>query len=230
MSPTDLAPSELSIFTLFLQAHWIVKTVMIGLLVCSIWVWAIAVDKYILYARTKRAMDRFEQTFWSGQSLEELYRTVSARPNHSMAALFVAAMREWKRSFEGHPRSFAGLQMRIEKVMDVTIAREVERLERHLLVLATVGSAGPFIGLFGTVWGIMTSFQSIAASKNTSLAVVAPGIAEALFATAIGLVAAIPATIFYNQFSSEVNKQAQRLEGFADEFAAILSRQIDERV
>ncbi len=230
MSPTDLAPSELSIFTLFLQAHWIVKTVMIGLLVCSIWVWAIAVDKYILYARTKRAMDRFEQTFWSGQSLEELYRTVSARPNHSMAALFVAAMREWKRSFEGHPRSFAGLQMRIEKVMDVTIAREVERLERHLLVLATVGSAGPFIGLFGTVWGIMTSFQSIAASKNTSLAVVAPGIAEALFATAIGLVAAIPATIFYNRFSSEVNKQAQRLEGFADEFAAILSRQIDERV
>ena len=225
----DVAPSDLSIFTLFWQAHWIVKTVMMGLLVCSVWVWAIAIDKLILYARTNRAMDGFEQTFWSGQSLEELYRMVSARPNHSMAALFVAAMREWKRSFEGHPHSFAGLQMRIEKVMDVTIMREVERLERRLLVLATVGSAGPFIGLFGTVWGIMTSFQSIAASKNTSLAVVAPGIAEALFATAIGLVAAIPATIFYNKFSSEVNKQAQRLEGFADEFAAILSRQIDER-
>jgi biopolymer transport protein TolQ len=229
MIPADVAPSDLSIFTLFLQAHWIVKSVMIGLMVCSIWVWAIAIDKLILYARTTRAMDGFEQTFWSGQSLEELYRTVSARPSHSMAALFVAAMREWKRSFEGAPRSFAGLQMRIEKVMDVTIMREIERLERRLLVLATVGSAGPFIGLFGTVWGIMTSFQSIAASKNTSLAVVAPGIAEALFATAIGLVAAIPATIFYNKFSSEVNKQAQRLEGFADEFAAILSRQIDER-
>jgi biopolymer transport protein TolQ len=229
MNPSDLAPSELSIFTLFWQAHWIVKTVMVGLAVCSVWVWAIAVDKFLLYTRTSRAMERFEQTFWSGQSLEELYRTVSTRQNHSMAALFVAAMREWKRSFEGQARSFAGLQMRIEKVMDVTITREVERLERRLLVLATVGSAGPFIGLFGTVWGIMTSFQSIAASKNTSLAVVAPGIAEALFATAIGLVAAIPATIFYNQFSSEVNKQAQRLEGFADEFAAILSRQIDER-
>jgi biopolymer transport protein TolQ len=146
-----------------------------------------------------------------------------------MAALFVAAMREWKRSFEGNTKSIGGLQMRIEKVMEVTIAREVERLEKRLLVLATVGSAGPFVGLFGTVWGIMTSFQSIAASKNTSLAVVAPGIAEALFATAIGLVAAIPATIFYNKFASEVNKQAQRLEGFADEFAAILSRQIDER-
>jgi biopolymer transport protein TolQ len=228
MTP-DVAPSDLSILTLFWQAHWIVKTVMIGLLACSVWVWAIAIDKIILYARTNRAMDGFEKSFWSGQSLEELYRMVSARPTHSMAALFVAAMREWKRSFEGQPRSFAGLQMRIDKVMDVTIMREVERLERRLLVLATVGSAGPFVGLFGTVWGIMTSFQSIAASKNTSLAVVAPGIAEALFATAIGLVAAIPATIFYNKFSSEVNKQAQRLEGFADEFSAILSRQIDER-
>jgi biopolymer transport protein TolQ len=224
-----LTSSDLSLITLFLQAHWIVKGVMVGLLVCSVWVWAIAVDKIILFARTSRAMDRFEQAFWSGQSLEELYRTISSRPNHSMAALFVAAMREWKRSLEGHVRSFAGLQTRIEKVMDVTITREVERLENRLLVLATVGSAGPFIGLFGTVWGIMTSFQSIAASKNTSLAVVAPGIAEALFATAIGLVAAIPATIFYNKFSSEVNKQAQRLEGFADEFSAILSRQIDER-
>ncbi len=228
MIPPDVV-SDLSIFTLFWQAHWIVKTVMIGLMACSVWVWAIAVDKVILYSRTTRAMDGFEQSFWSGESLEELYHTVSSRPNHSMAALFVAAMREWKRSFEGPPRSFAGLQMRIEKVMDVTIMREIERLERRLLVLATVGSAGPFIVLFGTVWGIMTSFQSIAASKNTSLAVVAPGIAEALFATAIGLVAAIPATIFYNKFSSEVNKQAQRLEGFADEFSAILSRQIDER-
>jgi biopolymer transport protein TolQ len=229
MNPADLAQSDLSIWALFMQAHWMVKSVTVGLIFCSIWVWAIAVDKSILYARTSRAMDRFEQTFWSGQSLEELYRGMASRPNHSMAALFVAAMREWKRSFEAQPRSFAGLQMRIEKVMDVTIGREIERLERRLLVLATVGSAGPFIGLFGTVWGIMTSFQAIAASKNTSLAVVAPGIAEALFATAIGLVAAIPATIFYNKFSSEVNKQAQRLEGFADEFAAILSRQIDER-
>jgi biopolymer transport protein TolQ len=218
-----------SFISLFMEAHWVVKGVMVGLLACSIFVWAIATEKWLLYRRTRQSMDRFEKTFWSGQSLEELYRTVSARPSHSMAALFVAAMREWKRSFEGHVRSFAGLQMRIEKVMDVTIGREIERLERHLLVLATVGSAGPFVGLFGTVWGIMTSFQAIAGSKSTSLAVVAPGIAQALFATAIGLVAAIPATIFYNKFVSEVNKQSQRLEGFADEFAAILSRQIDER-
>ncbi|HXI07907.1 MAG TPA: protein TolQ [Bradyrhizobium sp.] len=229
METAGLPPPDMSLIALFWQAHYVVKLVMIGLLSCSVWVWAIVIDKTFLFARTRRAMGHFETAFWSGQSLEELYRTVSAKPAHSMAALFVAAMREWKRSFEGQSRSFAGLQMRIDKVMDVTIAREVERMERSLLVLATVGSAGPFIGLFGTVWGIMSSFQSIAASKNTSLAVVAPGIAEALFATAIGLIAAIPATIFYNKFISEVNRQAQRLEGFADEFSAILSRQIDER-
>jgi biopolymer transport protein TolQ len=237
MNPADVAQSALpvavsadvSLIALFLQAALIVKVVMLGLLACSVWVWAIAIDKMFLYSRTRRSMDRFEQAFWSGESIEELYRTLSAKPTQSMAACFVAAMREWKRSFESHARSFAGLQMRIEKVMNVSIAREIERLERRLLVLATVGSAGPFVGLFGTVWGIMTSFQSIAASKNTSLAVVAPGIAEALFATAIGLIAAIPATIFYNKFASEVNRQAQRLEGFADEFSAILSRQIDER-
>ena len=218
------------VFNVFLQFHWIVTySVLIGLLLASVWVWAIVIDKLILFRRTRKSMDRFEQAFWSGQSLEELYRTLSARPNTSLAALFVAAMREWKRSFEGQTRSLAGLQMRIEKVMDVTISREIERLERRLLVLSTVASAGPFVGLFGTVWGIMTSFQAIAASQNTSLTVVAPGIAQALFATAIGLMAAIPATIFYNKFSSEVNKQAQRMEGFADEFAAILSRQIDER-
>ena len=232
MNPTELAPAvsaDVSLIALFWQAHWIVKAVMLGLMACSVWVWAIAIDKMFMYARAKRAMDRFEQAFWSGQSIEELYRALSGKPTQSMAALFVAAMREWKRSFESQTRSFAGLQMRIEKVMDVSIAREIDRLERRLLVLATVGSAGPFVGLFGTVWGIMTSFQAIAASKNTSLAVVAPGIAEALFATAIGLIAAIPATIFYNKFISEVNRQAQRLEGFADEFSAILSRQIDER-
>lgn len=236
MNPADvaqqalpLASADVSLISLFWHAHFVVKTIMLGLLACSVWVWAIAIDKMILYSRTKKAMDRFEQAFWSGQSIDELYRSLAAKPTHSMAALFVAAMREWKRSFESNSRSFAGLQMRIDKVMSVSIAREVERLDRRLLVLATVGSASPFVGLFGTVWGIMSSFQSIAASKNTSLAVVAPGIAEALFATAIGLIAAIPATIFYNKFTSEVNRQAQRLEGFADEFSAILSRQIDER-
>ncbi len=143
--------APVSIWDLFQNADLIVKLVMIGLLIASVMVWAIAIEKLLLYSRTRRAMDSFEQVFWSGQSLEELYRALASRPSHSMAALFVAAMREWKRSIEGQPRSFAGLQMRIEKVMEVTIQREIARLERHLLVLATVGSAGPFVGLFGTV-------------------------------------------------------------------------------
>jgi biopolymer transport protein TolQ len=175
-------------------------------------------------------MDRFEEVFWSGQSLEELYQMLVDRPAGAMAAVFVAAMREWKRAVENPGRSFANLGQRIDKVLDVTIQRERERFESKLLVLATIGSASPFIGLFGTVWGIMTSFRSIAASKNTSLAVVAPGIAEALFATAIGLFAAIPAVIAYNKLQAQANKQQARLEAYADEFSAILSRQIDERI
>ena len=222
--------SDLSIITLFLQAHIVVKIVMIGLILASVWSWAIIVDKAILYRRTRGQMDRFEKVFWSGQSLEELYRSLSGRTPTAMASVFVAAMREWKRSFEAGARSPMGLHMRIDKVLDVTITREVERLERRLLFLATVGSSAPFVGLFGTVWGIMTSFQAIAASKNTALAVVAPGIAEALLATALGLLAAIPAVVAYNKLSSEAGKIGQRLEAFADEFSAILSRQVDERV
>jgi biopolymer transport protein TolQ len=224
------APSaSLSIFALFLHAHLVVKAVMLGLLAASVWCWAIVIDKVVLYGRTRRQMDAFEQVFWSGQSLEELYRTLSTRTANGMAAIFVAAMREWKRSHEGGRAAVGSLETRIDKVMDVTIQRELERLQSKLLVLATIGSASPFIGLFGTVWGIMTAFQGIAASKNTSLAVVAPGIAEALFATAIGLVAAIPAVIAYNKLSSDSAALGARLETFADEFSAILSRQIDER-
>lgn len=220
---------DLSILSLFLQAHLVVKIVMIGLLIASVWSWAIILEKLIVFARTRRETDTFEHVFWSGQSLEELYKSLSGQRNTSMAAMFVAAMREWKRSVETGSKLLPGVQMRVEKVLDVTIARETERLERRLLFLATVGSTAPFIGLFGTVWGIMTSFQAIAVSKQTNLAVVAPGIAEALFATALGLLAAIPATIFYNKFSHEAARHAQRLEGFADEFTAILSRQIDVR-
>ncbi|MBV8474261.1 MAG: protein TolQ, partial [Hyphomicrobiales bacterium] len=177
-----------------------------------------------------RAMDSFEQVFWSGQSLEELYASLAQRPNSGAASLFVSAMREWKRSFQNPSASFRGLHARLDKVLDVSIAREVERLESNLLFLATVASAGPFVGLFGTVWGIMTAFRSIAASKNTSLAVVAPGIAEALFATAIGLFAAIPALIAYNKLQGDVARAQARMESFADEFSSILSRQIDQHV
>jgi len=220
----------ISMLSLFWQAHWIVKLVMLGLAAASVWCWAIILDKLLLYARTKRQMDRFETVFWSGQPLETLYDQVSQREPQGMGALFVAAMKEWRRTYETGGRALAGLTQRVDRVMNVTLAREADRLEHRLLVLATVGSAAPFIGLFGTVWGIMTSFQAIAASKNTNLAVVAPGIAEALLATALGLLAAIPAVMFYNKFAAEVARLTTRMEGFADEFAAILSRQVDERV
>ncbi|ESR26177.1 protein TolQ [Lutibaculum baratangense] len=231
MDATTLAApaAEISMLGLFWHAHIVVKLVMIGLLAASVWCWAIILEKVFVYRRARASLDRFEGNFWSGQSLEELYHNLSGRSTTGMAALFVAAMREWKRSHEAGALSRAGVQSRIEKVMDVTIGREQSRLEDRLLFLATVGSAAPFIGLFGTVWGIMTSFTAIAASESTNLAVVAPGIAEALFATALGLLAAIPAVIAYNKLSNDVARIVERLEGFADEFTAILSRQLDER-
>jgi biopolymer transport protein TolQ len=221
---------DITLWSLFMQAGLVVKLVMIGLLAASVWTWAIVIDKYLAFGRARRQFDKFEQVFWSGQSLEELYRSLSERNNTGLASIFVAAMREWKKSFERGARSPIGLQMRIDRAMDVTLARESEGLSARLGSLATIGSAGPFIGLFGTVVGIMTSFQAIAGSKSTNLAVVAPGIAEALLATAIGLVAAIPAVIAYNKFSADAGKLSARMEGFADEFSAILSRQIDEKL
>ena len=235
MNPADVAAAaatpETSILAMFWSAHIVVKAVMLGLFLSSLWCWTIIFDKTRLFRKFKSEMESFEQIFWSGQSLEELYTSLSSQPNNTAAAaLFVAAMREWKRSFQQAAGSFRGLHARIDKVLDVSIAREVERLESNLLVLATIASAGPFIGLFGTVFGIMNSFQSIAASKNTSLAVVAPGIAEALLATAIGLFAAIPALIAYNKLQGDVAKAQARLESFADEFSSILSRQIDHHL
>ncbi len=227
-TPLAAAGAQASVFAMFWSASIVVKLVMVGLLASSVWCWAIIVDKTLLIRRARSAIENFENLFWSGSSLEDLYHSLSARPTTATASLFVAAMREWKRSFQNAHASFVGLQSRIEKVLDVSIAREVEKLESNLLVLATVASAGPFIGLFGTVWGIMSSFRSIALSKNTSLAVVAPGIAEALLATALGLFAAIPALIAYNKLSGDVAKTQARMESFADEFSAILSRQIDQ--
>jgi biopolymer transport protein TolQ len=172
-----------------------------------VWSWAIIIEKLLAVRKMNAANDKFEQFFWSGQSLEDLFLSMGNRNNIGLAAIFMAAMREWKRSQEASLRAgFQGVQKRIEKVMDVQIQKEMHDVESRLLFLATTGSAAPFIGLFGTVWGIMISFQAIANSQNTNLAVVAPGIAEALFATALGLVAAIPATIFYNMFTSDAGK------------------------
>ena len=224
------ATSDVTLWALFMEAGLVVKLVMIGLLFASIWTWAIIVDKTMSFSRARRRLDNFEEIFWSGQSLEELYRTLSEQKTTGMGAIFVAAMREWKKSFERGARTPLGLHARIEKAMDVTLARESETLEARLGSLATIGSAAPFIGLFGTVIGIMTSFQAIAGSQSTNLAVVAPGIAEALLATAMGLLAAIPAVIAYNKLTGDVNRLTGRMEGFADEFSAILSRQIDEKL
>jgi biopolymer transport protein TolQ len=221
--------TDFSIFGLFMQADLIVKAVMIGLLAASVWTWAIIVDKTMLYGRVSREMNRFEKIFWSGQSLEELYQAMSERPAVGLGAVFVAAMKEWKRSHEQNAASFIGMQARLDRVLDLAISRESEGLEKNLGFLATVGSSAPFVGLFGTVWGIMNAFTAIAASSSTNLAVVAGPIAEALFATAIGLVAAIPAVIAYNKLSSDANKMVSRLEGFADEFSTILSRQLEAR-
>jgi biopolymer transport protein TolQ len=236
MDPIAVAPvvggnPQISLWHLVSQASLPVMLVMLGLALASVWCWAIIFEKFFAVRKMNAANDRFESTFWSGQSLEDLYNMASNRESMGMSAIFVAAMQEWKRSQGAAMRAgFAGVQKRIEKVMDVAIQKEMGGLESRLLFLATVGSAGPFIGLLGTVWGIMTSFQGIANSQNTNLAVVAPGIAEALFATAIGLVAAIPATIFYNMYSNDAGKIGMRLENFADEFSAIISRQLDERV
>jgi biopolymer transport protein TolQ len=222
---------DLSLLGLFLQADLVVKVVMLLLIAASVWVWAIVFEKVFSLRRANRAADRFEDRFWSGGSLDELYDTEGARPSHPVAAVFGAAMGEWKRSAQvvGADMSRGSVRERVDRAIGVTVSREMERMERWMVFLASVGSVAPFVGLFGTVWGIMRSFSAIAVSKNTSLSVVAPGIAEALFATAIGLVAAIPAVLAYNKLSSDLARLAGRLESFGSEFGAILSRQSEER-
>ncbi len=220
---------DFSILAMFLRATLMVKIVMGGLVVASILCWAIVFEKIFAIGRVRMAIARFDKLFWSGKSLDEIYAAVAHGPKVGSAALFMAAMDEWRRSQAATARAgVSSLVQRIEKVMDVELQRQTEKLERRLLVLATVGSVSPFIGLFGTVWGIMNSFQAIAISKNTNLAVVAPGLAEALFATALGLLAAIPAVIFYNKFSHDISRLGSRMENFIEEFTAILSRQLEE--
>ncbi len=221
--------NDFSVVALFLRADLIVKSVVVILFLASIWCWAIIFQKWFGIRRLNNRSSEFEKVFWSGNSLDDLFDRISNQPRDPMSAVFVAAMREWRRS--GSPTSSSGahvsLAERIDRVMQITVVREMDRAERYMTFLATTGSTAPFIGLFGTVWGIMNSFQSIAISKNTSLAVVAPGIAEALFATALGLLAAIPAVVAYNKLSRDLDRYAGRLETFAGEFAAILSREME---
>ncbi len=222
---------NLSLWGLFLQADIIVKFVILGLLAASIWVWAIIFEKWSALRRVNKAADTFESRFWSGGSLDSLYDEEGQSPSSPMAAVFGAALGEWRRTARvvGADISHSGVKERVDRAMAVVTQREMDRLERWMTFLASVGATAPFVGLFGTVWGIMHSFSAIAAMHNTNLAVVAPGIAQALFATAIGLFAAIPAVLAYNSLSTDLARFAGRLEAFATEFGAILSRQTEER-
>jgi biopolymer transport protein TolQ len=218
---------DFSVLGLFFQATITVKLVMILLLIMSFWSWTIIVQKYILYRASKREAEVFDRAFWSGEPLDELFEKIGAQPDGASEKIFAAGMLEWRRSHRQDGGLIAGAQSRIDRAMDVAIARESERLNGGVGFLATVGSTSPFIGLFGTVYGIMHAFTEIAATQNTDLATVAPGIAEALMATGIGLVAAIPAVVAYNKLNSDSDRIVGGYESFADEFATILSRQLD---
>ncbi len=222
---------DMSVIGLFMQADLVVKCVILLLLAASVWSWTIAIAKRSRLRRLNKRANRFEEAFWSGEPLDKLFHRVRKNPDDPMLATFTAGMEEWQAGvIEGIPELAslkASLKQRVERAMSLAIGREMMALERGMTFLASVGSTATFVGLFGTVWGIMNSFTSIAQSNDTSLAVVAPGIAEALFATALGLVAAIPAVIAFNVFSSGLNRYADRLQAFTEEFSAILSRHLD---
>lgn len=222
-----LSPTDFSLFALFLRADWVVKIVMIGLVMASIQTWAIIIEKSVKLRRLRRKADNFEKLFWSGENLSNLFKRVNNRADHPMARVFLAGMQEWVRNApEGKGKKVTPeLINRVDRTLTGAVSQEMGALSERLLFLATVGATAPFVGLFGTVWGIMNSFQAIALSQNTNLAVVAPGIAEALFATGLGLLAAIPAVIAYNKFTADINRYVGRLDYFADEFSIFLGRQ-----
>ena len=218
---------DFSLWALFARATFTVKLVMILLIVASFWSWSIILQKLINYRKAKAEAAKFDRAFWSGEPLDQLFEQIGADPKGQSEKVFAAGMIEWRRSHRPGGELIAGAQARIDRSMDVAIAKQAEGLQSGLPVLATVGSTAPFVGLFGTVIGIMNAFIEIAQQQNTNLAVVAPGIAEALLATGLGLLAAIPAVIFYNQLSADSDRIIAGYEAFADEFATILSRQLD---
>lgn len=218
---------DMSMWGMFAQATFIVKLVMLMLILASFWAWSIIVQKHIMYRKARTEAETFDRKFWSGEPLDELFEQIGTDPDGQSQRIFASGMMEWRRSHRTDGGMIAGATARIDRSMDVAIAKETEAMQSGLPVLATVGSTAPFVGLFGTVWGIMHAFIGIAASQNTSLAVVAPGIAEALLATALGLLAAIPAVVFYNKLSADSDRIVAGYEAFADEFATILSRQLD---
>lgn len=218
---------DFSMLALFLRATLVVKIVMLILIFASVWSWGIIIQKFINYRVARKDAEQFDRAFWSGDPLDELFDRLGTDPTGAAERIFAAGMVEWRRSHRSDGNLIAGAQARIDRSMDVAINRESEKLNNGLTFLATVGAIAPFVGLFGTVWGIKSAFEEIAIQQNTNLAVVAPGIAEALMATALGLVAAIPAVIFYNKLSTDSDRIISGFDSFADEFATILSRQLD---
>ncbi|MEM9844948.1 MAG: protein TolQ [Pseudomonadota bacterium] len=219
--------ADYSLWALYQRATLIVKLVMIMLVIASFWAWSIIIQKLITYRKARAEAETFDRRFWSGDPLDELFDEIGADPHGQSERVFAAGMMEWRRSHRNDGGLIAGATARIDRSMDVAIVKESEHLQSGLTVLASIGSVTPFIGLFGTVWGIMNAFIEIAEQQSTSLAVVAPGIAEALLATGLGLLAAIPAVIFYNKLSADSDRIVASYEAFADEFATILSRQLD---
>jgi len=219
--------ADFSMWALFARATITVKLVMIMLVLASGWAWAIIINKIIQYRRARSQSAKFDRAFWSGEPLDELFEEIKDAPQGASEIIFASGMMEWRRSHKQDGGLIAGAQARIDRSMDVAIAKQAEVLQKGLPVLATVGSTAPFVGLFGTVWGIMNAFIEIAEQQNTNLAVVAPGIAEALLATGLGLLAAIPAVIFYNKLSADSDRIIAGYEAFADEFGTIMSRQLD---
>ena len=222
------AETDFSMWALFARATLIVKLVMILLIVASVWGWAVIINKHGQYGRARRETKRFEASFWSGEPLDTLYDEIGASPPGRTARVFAAGMTEWRRSHRDDGGAIGGAHVRIDRSMDVAIQKEAEDLQKGLPLLATIGSTAPFVGLFGTVWGIMNAFIEIGQQQSTNLAVVAPGIAEALLATGLGLLAAIPAVVFYNKLSADSDRIIANYESFADEFATLLSRQLDQ--
>ena len=220
------AAIDFSIWALFSRATLPVQLVMILLIGLSVWSWTIAINKRLALIVARRRAAKFDQSFWSGEPLDELFDRISGNPKGGSELIFNAGMTEWRRSHRDDGAMIAGAQSRIERSMDVALSKQASKLQSSLGVLASIGSVAPFIGLFGTVWGIMNAFIEIAAQQNTNLAVVAPGIAEALLATGLGLLAAIPAVVFYNHLSAASDRVIANYEAFADEFSTILSRQL----
>ncbi|MDO5528796.1 MAG: protein TolQ [Paracoccus sp. (in: a-proteobacteria)] len=221
-------PLDFTLMGLFLRSSLTVQIVMIILVLASVWSWAIIIQKFITFANARREASKFDRAFWSGEPLDDLFDRLGATPRGASERVFVAGMAEWRKSHATEGAMIPGAQSRIDRSMNVAIGRAENRLTRGLPILASIGSTAPFIGLFGTVWGIKTAFEQIAIAQDTSLAVVAPGIAEALLATALGLLAAIPAVIFYNKFTSDTDRITSGYDAFADEFSMILSRQLGE--